>query len=43
MIKENHEVIVAHHPYFKSLNQKLLKDLEGVDYSLSSESKSALG
>ena len=34
-IREHHSIIIEKYPYFESLNKKLLKDVEEVDYSLS--------
>ena len=34
-VKEEHDIIIENHPYFQSLNKKLLKDVKDVDYPLS--------
>ena len=33
IVKEHHYIICEKHPYFKSLNKKLLEECEGADYS----------
>ena len=33
IVKEHHYIICEKHPYFESLNKKLLEECEGADYS----------
>ena len=32
IIKERHEIIIKNHPYYESLNKKLMKDLESLEF-----------
>ena len=32
IIKERHEIIIKNHPYYDSLNKKLMKDLESLEF-----------
>ena len=32
IIKESHEIIIKNHPYYESLNKKLMKDLESLEF-----------
>tara|TARA_B100000131_G_C17797652_1_gene484075 strand:- start:112 stop:615 length:504 start_codon:yes stop_codon:yes gene_type:complete len=34
-VKEEHDIIIEKHPYFQSLNKKLLKDVNDIGYPLS--------
>ena len=36
-VRENLDVIVERHPHYKSINDKLLKEIETIDYSFSYE------
>ena len=38
-INEKHDIIIDYHPYYESLNKKLLKDAETADYSGRSQAK----
>ena len=32
IIKERHEIVIEKHPYYESLNKKLMKDLESLEF-----------